>query len=592
MDAPQDRITIVDGLLFVALTVAAAQVWGECAPASEVAGDSFVALQCGRRFLLDGWAVPSQNIFGWGLCATFAPLFAGAESIAEVASRRAFLASLVVPCAFVTTRFVLPTATRLSPSAVRVGSLCAAVAVLFAPGVGRPSSSGGHGYLSWMWIALCVAAFAVAAREPGNATTLGPRLAGRATRVLATALGVGSVAMAAMNHPFAIWIAVSAVILLPLGFARAGVVAILAGMAVGWLLGKPRLEALRSKMDGGDSFDSFAHQPDITGVLDPSVLSEWLIGGPDAVLLAGFFALLVLAFPLSRGDRARVAVAASWASAAVAGVVALVLLGRRVGYLQDYHLMTAHPFAALGVGMAAGAAFDGIFLMARGRLPRAAGPVLAALMAFAIAETSDLDEEGRSWRTPWCGVDPADGGKAGGVAVYRAAILEDLRGPDAPERFLITDLNLSDRRVDGSVVLGLSLNLAGVPAERMACCSEEGQPHGWYMIGDLFDDRLDWARILQVDGIDLITARQPVSELLFAVRTPAALKRLGELLCEGVPPEHRVSVYYYEELISVLLPFRYDRLSPPPSPTPRCIYRTDRPPPPGHLDIDGGDDPL
>ena len=565
-EAPRTPWQAVDVALVVLATVAGALLWRDCARTAEVAGDSFVALQCGRRFLIDGWAVPGQNIFGWGLCATFAPLFVGVESIAEVAYRRAFLASLVVPAAFVSARAILPTTTGLSPAAVRIGAVCAGASILFSAGVGRPSSSGGHGYLSWMWVAVAVAALAVAAREP----TPGPGLLDRAGRVAAAVLGVAAIPMAAMNHPFAVWAAVSALALLPLGAARAGVLAVGGGIAAAGALTVPRIDVLRAKAAAGDTWESFAHQPGSERLLDPANALAWLGSGDDVVLVLGFVALVVVV-PAAAGGR-RFA-ARGWSVAARTGLVALVLLGRRVGYLQDYHVLTMHPFAAVGVGALAGMLVDLVRPRLRGppalRVAAAVGG--AAALVLAIAEASDIDELERPWTVPWCSIHPTDGGTVEGVATYRRAILDDLAGPEAPERFLLTDLNLTDRTVDGTVALGLSLHLGGVPGERMSCCAAPDDAPAWYMVADLYDARIDWNAVGDIDGIDVLLRRAKVSELLFAVRTPTALSALGEVLCEAVPPDHVVSVNYYNELMHALDPGA-ERL-PAPSPTPPCVRR-------------------
>ena len=567
----------VDLLLLAVVTAAAAGLWWQCSGTSELAGDSFVPLQCGRRYLIDGWALPSQNIFGWGLCATFAPFFWGAQSLAEVAGRRAFAASLVVPCVFLTCRWVLPSTTSLSLTATRAGAFCGAVAVLFAPGVGRPSSSGGHGYLAWTWIAICVAALAYAARAPTSGST-GRRVLDRSGRILATALGVGAVAIAAMNHPFAVWVGAAALVLLPLGVARAGILAVAAGIAVGWRLAAPRFALLRDKQASGDTFESFAHQPGSERLLDPAAALDWITTGQDTVLIWGFFVFVLVSIPLARGDRRRMAVATSWVLAAVAGIGALVVLGRRVGYLQDYHVMTAHPFGAMGIALVTGSLFDWTSRLAVPRLPpkllAPVGALLIAAMGLVLAEASDLEEEGRAWSDPWCSVHPRDGGSTSGVRWYERAIRRDLAGPAAPDTFLLTDLNLGSRRVDGSVALALSLHMGGIPVERMTCCAAEDDAPQWYMIGELYDDRLDWNQILAVDGIDLLLRRQDVSELLFAVRTPEALAALGDILCAVISPDLEVNVHYYNEIADVLSVDRRALPFPPPSPTPLCLTRS------------------
>jgi hypothetical protein len=553
-------------LAFLALaTVAAARLWGDCSPMGEVAGDSFVPLQCGWQFLLEGWAVPSQNIFGWGLCATFAPFFIGAESIVEVAYRRAFAASLVVPLAYVTARSLLPSITTLSLPAVQVGSLCAAASILSSPGVGRPSSSGGHGYLAWTWIALCIAALAFASRP--TRSTRG-RL-DRAARILAAIVGVAAIPMAAMNHPFAAWVAAPAIVLLPLGFKRAGPLALSGGLVAGWLLAAPRVQLLREMVEAGDGWTSFAHQPGSERLLDLANARAWIFDGQDAVLLLGFVAFLIAAF----ASRQRFA-GVSWGLAGLAGLGALVFLGRKVGYLQDYHVMTMHPFAAVGVGATAGLVLDfaGRYSTALPTFARGVGAVaIAAGLTLGVSEANDIDGAERPWYQPWCPMHPPDAGKAHGLLWYERAILKDLSGPDAPDTFLITDLNLGKRTVDGSVVLGLSLHIGGVPADRMSCCATEDQWSDWYMISDLYDEQVDWDPILAIPGIDLLVLRGAASELMFAVRTPEALDALGEVLCGAIAPTQIVSVNYYNELME-LLDSGAQRL-PAPSPTPPCIRR-------------------
>ena len=125
--------------------------------------------------------------------------------------------------------------------------------------------------------------------------------------------------------------------------------------------------------------------------------------------------------------------------------------------------------------------------------------------------------------------------------------------------------------MDGTVALGLSLHLGGVPGERMSCCAAPDDAPAWYMVADLYDARIDWNAVGDIDGIDVLLRRAKVSELLFAVRTPTALSALGEVLCEAVPPDHVVSVNYYNELMHALDPGA-ERL-PAPSPTPPCVRR-------------------
>lgn len=551
---------VVDGLLLLAAGVLGAKLWGDCVAGSEVAGDSFVPLLCGLRFLQDGWAMPSQNIFGWGLCASYAPLFVGVESIAEVAWRRGLLQSLLVPAAFITARNVLAEVRGLGLPALRFGAAAAAVAVAYAPGVGIPSSSGGHGYLSWVWIALGVAAFSVALRA------VDPDRPGGPERLLAALFGGIAVPMAAMNHPFAAWFAASTLALVPLAVARLGVAGTVAGVVGAGAAAGPQVVYLAGRYAEGDRWSTFANQPGSRRLLEPELLRAWLADGPDAVPLLGFAACLVVLPWFVRG------VARAWAAAALVGAVAVVALGVRVGYLQSYHVLTLHPFAAIGVGLlAAGGAQAATSVPLRGLSRWVVGLPLGAFALGMLAEVSDLDEQYRDDRDPWCSFHPADGGTAAGVARNADRVLADLQ-TSGLDQFLLTDLNLSERTVDGSVVLALDLHLSGVPAEAMSCCErEEWAP--WYMVADLGDPRMNWTAVERIDGIDVLERRTDVSELLFAVRTPDALAALGAVLCDSIPTKPPVRVHYYAEIMATLRPDWTPPVAPP-SPTPPCLTRT------------------
>ena len=557
-----ERSTAVDLLVVFGLTLLAAKLWGDCAATSELAGDSFVPLQCGRDFLLSGWALPSQNIFGWGLCATYAPLFAGAESLVEVARRRALLQALVVPATWCTARYVLQSATPFTRRARRIGALCAGFAVLLSPGVGVPSASGGHGYLAWPWVGIATAGLAWACRHATHRSW-----GDRAARALAAAVGAAAIPMAAMNHPFTAWLAVSALVLLPLGVARAGIGAVLAAAAAAAAVAWPQVLILREKASAGDTWGSFANQPGSERLMDPEAAVAWLGGSPEGVLILGFGAL-VFALPFLAGEGRRFA-AGSWALSGIAGGLAIVALGSRVGYLQGYHVMTLYPFAGLGLAAGAAALVDAV---ERRTSFRGAALLTGGLLVGLITVGSDLSEADRPWNRPWCPMPHLNGGTVGGVGAYEAALREDLETAGTLDPFLLTDFNLGNRRVDGSVALGLSLHMGGVPVERMTCCRGDESPT-WYLIGDLGDDRLGWGAVLAVEGIDPVLIRPEVSEILVAVRTDAALSDLGDLLCAWIPPDQKVAVHYYEELEGVFKPNDGPGL-PTPSPTPSCLVRT------------------
>ena len=106
---------LVDVALVGLLCVGVIAAWSWGAGHSEISGDSFMALDCGFRFGQAGFARPSQPLYGWGLCALSAPLFWGADSMWDVALRRALVGGMIVPLSYLTVRFGLPLWVKASP---------------------------------------------------------------------------------------------------------------------------------------------------------------------------------------------------------------------------------------------------------------------------------------------------------------------------------------------------------------------------------------------------------------------------------------------------------------------------------------------
>jgi hypothetical protein len=91
------RWWVVDVFVLLILLVLVVTGWSRGTLTSETSGDAFMALECGWRFLDLGFARPAQPLYGYGLCAMLAPLFVGAESLWDVALRRAVASGMYVP---------------------------------------------------------------------------------------------------------------------------------------------------------------------------------------------------------------------------------------------------------------------------------------------------------------------------------------------------------------------------------------------------------------------------------------------------------------------------------------------------------------
>ena len=83
---PDRTLLVFDAAVLLILTGATAWLRHSCTPWSDVSGDAYMALECAWKMWNGEWAaVPSQPIYGYGLCVSMAGLFAGTEELWQVA---------------------------------------------------------------------------------------------------------------------------------------------------------------------------------------------------------------------------------------------------------------------------------------------------------------------------------------------------------------------------------------------------------------------------------------------------------------------------------------------------------------------------
>ena len=595
-------------VVIVGLAWLASHVWGRCAVGSEVAGDSFVPLECGRRLLETGFARPSQMIFGWGLCASYAPLFIEADSLWTVAWRRAMVAAALVPGTYLFIRLALPSVLRVSPFALRTAALCCALLIHQNARLGTATSSGGHGYLAFSWVLVCFVGVAIAIRYRPPEESWRRRAPGWSLAFLAAAVAYLAAPMAAMNHPDAAWIGLTLLGMLPLFIRRLGWIGTALAAAPGLAAAWPRVQHLRGMASDGTSFGALAYQPGDHS-MGAHVLIGWLTSEQYWPLTVGIVGITVLSLFWSKGREQRWT-AASWMAGSVGAAVGLVILGKSVGYLQDYHALLAFPLAVLGLALVLARLCDVVARLDRlpapgvpaapapeapspppdaaagedaaprsvaARVLPAAGALLfGALLVAGTVEVTMTMEQG-TLLDPWCNHGPGNGGTVEGTQRIGRAIAKDmiLNVPDEVP-VLITNFNLTTGRLDSAVSTGFALTLAGWPRERFYCCRAGSPPPVWYVVVDLFEPEVDYLGWGRLEGVDVLMHRPEVGELLVAIRTPEALALIGEQLCGAIPPDRVVAVHYHEDLLNLLEhddPQGFEELEMPPSPVPPCIKR-------------------
>jgi len=560
-------LTVLVALVFVA--------WSRGALTSDVGGDGFMALECGWRLLDVGFARPSQPLYGYGLCTLMAPLFVGAESLWDVALRRAVLSGMYVPLTYLLVRAALPIVFGGSRLALQVGAFSAALVVARNEALGHSTSTGIHGYFVFFCIALVLLCWLLALRWK---------------RPIPLIVGYVLVPVAMMNQPYSIWLVPAGLALIPWFWREVGKGPVVLGLGLALAAAGPRIHWLAGRLSEGDRLSDLsgrAGQNLTEGALRlaltevstvPLVLGTVLLGG---LLWRGS----------RRSDewarcRAALGLSAVFAVGSFAAVV--YILG---GYLQDYHLVQLYPWGAIGWAVLIAGAFDWL----RARVSRG-GPLrsaLVGLLVFGAVTYSSLRfasgpselEPPRSLRyrvlsggmyEVWRTVGVYTTRTAAGNHFYQRAILADLRdnvGSDVP--LLLTNFNPAMRREDSSVALAMSLHLAGVPAHRLGCC-HPGQPTPvWYWIVDTEDAQLDYSALGKIDGVDVLPDVLGTDEIVLAIRSPSALAALAAPLCDGLSEIPPMMGGYHMDWLSVLHHRGNPGLVYPESPLPACLIQSE-----------------
>ena len=561
---------LVDVALVGVLCVGVIAAWSWGAGHSEISGDSFMALDCGFRFGQGGFARPSQPLFGWGLCALSAPLFWGADSMWDVALRRAIVGGTIVPLSYLTVRLGLPLWVKTDPWPIRIAALAGALVVARNEVLGHVTTSGGHGYFALPLIAAVLFFFvlALSRRRPALA-------------IPAFAL----VPLAMMNHPYASWLVVACLPLLTWMVVRRAWLSLVTSIGVALGVAWPRVSWLLERARLGDSFAEITGgggNQKVEGTIGASLLEVSTLP-----LSLGAAALVWVAWSLFRRDAAgRSTEALVLVVALGASIVGWVLAWLGIGgYVRDYHLLQLFPVGLLGLTYCFSEAWKVLWnrtLRWLGGRRGAATLVLGVVLTFGLLRIAAGPAEAEPppsltsriglgaliepWRTPSTPLTKT----AAGNHYYLRSILADLHANVAPDQpVLVTNFNGGVRREDSSVALGLSLHLAGLPAHRMACCHEGQAPPVWYYIVDTLDSPMDYRGLASIDGVDLLASLPGTDELLVALRTKAAREEFAAAVCASGGSQS-VEADYYLEWLNLLHHrgnpgFRY-----PGSPMPRC----------------------
>ena len=229
---------LVDGAVLMGLVWVSLLVWSVCAPRSMVGGDASLPLSCGWAWFLGDWAaVPEQPIYGYGLCATAAPLFIGADSLSELALRRSLLGATVVPLVWLLVRFGASLLFPLSPVGVRVAAAFGAVFVLRHDGIGWLSMTGVNGYFAGPFVCLILFCWVLALRG----------------RSWASGVALALTPFSMMNHPFTVWLLPASIPLAVLVGRRGGWSWVVGGALAALSFSWPRIARLRESLEPPDA---------------------------------------------------------------------------------------------------------------------------------------------------------------------------------------------------------------------------------------------------------------------------------------------------------------------------------------------------
>ncbi len=564
---PDRTLLVFDAAVLLILTGATAWLRHSCTPWSDVSGDAYMALECAwKMWNGDLGAVPSQPIYGYGLCASMAGLYAGTEELWEVAVRRALVGTFVVPAWYLIAVLTVPRLFGTSTGATRCAALLVALFALNNNLLGVMATSGTLGYFAPPLLGVIFMCWAIAL--------------GRHAPVL-SALGLALVPIAMMNHPFTLWLVPTALIFAPALARSSGRLACGLGLGIATLIAVPRVIQLVLLVRQEESWlTGLKLIADPGGRLDEPYASKlWEdLQHPENILIP-LALILATATPfLLRKGRGAEKERRLWAIAAASSSLLVVAVGVSIHYLRSYHVMLLYPFVVVSLGgwLALGADHLGPKLArlipmptVRARLVRWQVTLFTLLgcwllfggVVFAYMDTSSLRPD----------EDHCTGGFKNTSTAAAARIVTTRVHEDLPEHAIVVEnLRPSDGGVDSAVSIALDLLVRGVREGQLRCC-EPGVEPTWYWIVDWRDLPVDFRALARdLEGVELLLDLEVAEELVLAVRSEEARIALGEALCGAIGPQEWVSGRTYRTYLGNLLVPGCDE-PPPPEPYPSCI---------------------
>jgi len=564
---PRSSLWLFDLCAVLALGAATAWLRHACTPWSDVSGDAYMALECAWKMWNGDWsAVPSQPIYGYGLCASMAGLFAGTDELWQVAVRRSLVGTLVVPAWYLLTLVAVPRLFGVSPLATRAAAIGVGGFALSNNLLGVMATSGTLGYFGPPILAVIFIFWSIAL--------------GRRAPVLTT-LSLALVPVAMMNHPFTLWLVPAAVVFVPALARRSGRLACWIGLLLATLISIPRVAQLVALIRQEESWIiGLKLIADPGGRLDEPYASKlWEdLQQPENIIIPLALLLMMVTPVVLRSRKELVRELRLWAIAGAVSSLLVVVVGISIHYLRSYHVMFLYPFSVVALSGWLAMAADWLGRWMRGWVPAerlqlhaaAWKPTLATFalcwlvfggVLFAYMDKSSLRPD----------EDHCTGGFKNTSTAASARVVTDRVFEDLPENAIVVEnLRPSDGGVDSAVSIALDLLVRGLREGQLRCC-EPGVEPTWYWIVDWEGLPLDFRALARdLDDVDLLLDLEVARELVLAVRSEKARVELGEALCGALPEEQWVSGRTYRTYLGNLLVPGCDE-PPPPEPYPGCI---------------------
>ncbi|MBN96160.1 MAG: hypothetical protein CL928_19140 [Deltaproteobacteria bacterium] len=548
-----------------------------CTPWSDVSGDAYMALECAWKMSRgDPAAVPSQPIYGYGLCASMAPLYLGADELWDVAVRRSLVGALVVPGWYLLVIAAVPGLFGTTAVATRAAATAVGILAVNNDLLGVMATSGTLGYFAPPMLALIFLCWSRAwfQRAP-----------------LALVLGIALVPVAMMSHPYTLWLVFALAIFLPRFVHTTGRLPAGVGLIAALALAAPRVLQLVDLARQETSFWYGLKMIADPGDRLPEPYTVKLFADlrdPENLLVIGALLSLILAPVILRIRRSDTIAAngrpmdlAAIRLCALACAISLVLIvavGVSIEYLRSYHVMFLYPFAAIALG-------GGLAILAERAGPRVVSwgrsdGVQAALERWKVSVVTFAAcwlvfgsvVYGLSGANLWR---PSEDHCTGGFRNSSTAsscrqvtdkVYEDLSGSTV----VVENLRQDEGGLDSAVSVALDLLVRGMREDLLRCCEPEADPTWYWIIQQegIPVDFLDLAPTIQ--GVELLMDLSVSNELVLAVRSDSSRVALGEMLCGVLPPDMLLSGHTYRTYLGSLLPADCEEV-PRPEPYPPCI---------------------